>query len=141
MTVKFDGLTMNQLAERNAELVTENQELQRKVEALTAENCIQDYIISAVKELIGESSGVAGWHLNGAIASWDEALPEINHSETPATDAALAEARAQGVINFVPSDEFLTELIRASNRGDSPEEYRSAMREVFASQLRKEAGL
>lgn len=34
MTVKFEGLTMNQLAERNAELVTQNEELQRKVEAL-----------------------------------------------------------------------------------------------------------
>lgn len=75
-------------------------ELQRKLEALAAENCIQDFIISAVKEITGESTGVVGWHLNGDIASWDEVLPELNHSDTPATDAALAEIRAQGVDEF-----------------------------------------
>lgn len=72
MTIKSEGLTMNPLAERNAEL-------QRKVEVLAVENSIQDFIISAVKELMRESSGIAGWHLNGDIASWDEVQPEINH--------------------------------------------------------------
>ena len=70
-------------------------ELQLKVEALTAENCIQDFIISAVKELTRESSGVAGWHLNDDIASWDEVLPELSHSETKSTDAAIAEMKVQ----------------------------------------------
>jgi len=69
--------------------------LQEQVRALAADNSIQDFIISAVKDLVRESEGVAGWHLNGDIASWDEALPELNHSETPDTDAALREVRAQ----------------------------------------------
>jgi hypothetical protein len=33
--------------------------------------------------------------LNGDIATWEEILPEINDIETPATDAFLAEVRAQ----------------------------------------------
>lgn len=70
-------------------------EMDKQVRTLAAENSIQDFIISAVKDLVRESEGVAGWHLNGDIASWDEALPELNHSETPATDAALREVRAQ----------------------------------------------
>lgn len=74
--------------------------LQEQVRALAAENAIQDFIISAVKDLVRESEGVSGWHLNGDIASWDKALPELNHSETPATDAALREIRAQGVDAF-----------------------------------------
>lgn len=69
--------------------------LQEQVRELATENSIQDFIISAVKDLVRESEGVAGWHPNGDIASWDKALPELNHSETPATDAALREIRAQ----------------------------------------------
>lgn len=68
--------------------------LQEQVRALAAENSIQDFIISAVKDLVRESEGVAGWHLNGDIATWDKALPEINHSETPATDAAPRDSQA-----------------------------------------------
>jgi len=72
--------------------------LQEQVRALAAENSIQDFIISAVKDLVRESEGVAGWHLNGDIATWDKVLPELNHSETPATDAALREIRADGAM-------------------------------------------
>lgn len=78
----------------------ERDALQEQVRALAAENSIQDFIISAVKDLVRESEGVAGWHPNGDIASWDKALPELNHSETPATDAALREIRAQAVEGF-----------------------------------------
>ena len=74
--------------------------LQEQVRALAADNSIQDFIISAVKDLVRESEGVAGWHLNGDIAGWDEVLPELNHSETPTTDAALREIRAQAVEGF-----------------------------------------
>lgn len=62
-------------------------------DALAVENCIQDFIITAVKDLTRDSEGVIGWHLNGDVASWDEVLPELSHSETPATDAALAAIR------------------------------------------------
>lgn len=108
-------------------------ELQRKLEALTAENCIQDFIISAVKELIRESSGVAGWHLNGAIASWDEVLPELNHSETPATDAALAGIRAQGVEMFISHMDYPHKPYEFTHG------YMDERAKYFAQQLRKEA--
>ncbi len=51
--------------------------------------------IEAVRSVADNSSGIAGWHLNGDIATWEEILPEINDIETPATDAFLAEVRAQ----------------------------------------------
>lgn len=68
--------------------------------ALKAENCIQDFIISAVKDLVRESDGVTGWHRNGDVATWDEVLPELSHSETLATTQALNEIKAQGVEEF-----------------------------------------
>ncbi|HEI8866131.1 TPA: hypothetical protein SLG40_001618 [Serratia odorifera] len=69
-------------------------------DALAVENCIQDFIITAVKDLARDSQGVIGWHLNGDVASWDEVLPELSHSETPATSAALAAIEARGVEKF-----------------------------------------
>lgn len=56
--------------------------------------------IEAVRSVADNSSGIAGWHLNGDIATWEEILPEINDIETTATDAFLAEVRAQGVEMF-----------------------------------------
>jgi hypothetical protein len=71
--------------------------LQEQVQALSAENCIQDFIIAAVKDLVRDSEGVSGWHLNGDIATWDQVLPELSHSETPATDAVIREIGAKAV--------------------------------------------
>ncbi|OVZ86597.1 hypothetical protein [Yersinia intermedia] len=71
--------------------------------ALKAENCIQDFIISAVKDLVRESDGVTGWHRNGDVATWDEVLPELSHSETLATTQALNEIKAQGVDDWIAS--------------------------------------
>lgn len=51
------------------------QQLVAESAALKAENCIQDFIISAVKDLVRESDGVTGWHRNGDVATWDEVLP------------------------------------------------------------------
>ncbi|WP_447885113.1 hypothetical protein [Serratia fonticola] len=70
-------------------------------DALAAENCIQDCIITAVKDLVHDSEGVIGWHLNGDIAPWDEVLPELSHSETPTTTAALAEVEAKAIERFI----------------------------------------
>lgn len=70
-------------------------------DTLAAENCIQDFIITAVKDLVRDSEGVIGWHLNGDVASWDEVLPELSHSETPATSAALAEVEAKAIEKFI----------------------------------------
>lgn len=68
-----------------------------KFSALAAENAAMHETIEAVRSVADNSSGIAGWHLNGDIATWEEILPEINDIETQATDAFLAEVRAQGV--------------------------------------------
>lgn len=71
-----------------------------KFSALAAENAAMHETVEAVRSVADNSSGIAGWHLNGDIATWEEILPEINDIETPATDALLAEVRAQGVEMF-----------------------------------------
>ncbi|MEG2043329.1 MAG: hypothetical protein RR068_19755, partial [Hafnia sp.] len=86
--------------------------------------------IEAVQGVANQSQGIAGWHLNGAVAEWDEILPEINNVETPATDAFLAEVRAQGVDALAQT---LDGLIAVSVT-------RSYITE-FAAQLRKGAAL
>ncbi|EEW0966161.1 hypothetical protein G9L14_000947 [Escherichia coli] len=68
-----------------------------KFSALAAENAAMHETIEAVRSVADNSSGIAGWHLNGDIATWEEILPEINDIETPATDAFLAEVLAQVV--------------------------------------------
>lgn len=72
-----------------------------KFSALAAENAAMHETVEAVRSVADNSSGIAGWHLNGDIATWEEILPEINDIETPATDALLAEVRAQGWIWLV----------------------------------------
>lgn len=87
--------------ETNAEyLVRKFAEAEAKCAALAAENAAMHETIEAVRSVADNSSGIAGWHLNGDIATWEEILPEINDIETPATDAFLAEVRAQGVDTF-----------------------------------------
>ncbi|HHH0510823.1 TPA: hypothetical protein ACPZF0_004408 [Yersinia enterocolitica] len=86
------------------------QQLVAESAALKAENCIQDFIISAVKDLVRESDGVTGWHRNGDVATWDEVLPELSHSETPATTQALNEIKAQGVDEFAAEMESITDI-------------------------------
>ncbi|HAX2456894.1 TPA: hypothetical protein JW662_003066 [Escherichia coli] len=68
-----------------------------KFSALASENAVMLETIEAVRSVADNSSGITGWHLNGDIATWEEILPEINDIETTATDAFLAEVRAQGV--------------------------------------------
>ena len=36
----------------------------------------QARILDALEEIVSESQGVAGWHLNGDVATWKEVLPE-----------------------------------------------------------------
>ncbi|EMX5329453.1 hypothetical protein AAHE39_004466 [Escherichia coli] len=82
--------------ETNAEyLVRKFAEAKAKCAALAAENAAMHETIEAVRSVADNSSGIAGWHLNGDIATWEEILPEINDIETTATDAFLAEVRAQ----------------------------------------------
>ncbi|HCZ3560797.1 hypothetical protein [Escherichia coli] len=71
-----------------------------RANALAAENAVMLETIEAVRSVADNSSGIAGWHLNGDIATWEEILPEINDIETTATDTFLDEVRAQGVEMF-----------------------------------------
>ncbi|HGM5304190.1 TPA: hypothetical protein ACKP17_000364 [Serratia marcescens] len=77
-------------------LKAERDALADRVKALAVENAEMRGVIDAAIGVANNSSGIAGWHLNGEIADWDEILPELN-IETPATDAALAAIQAQGV--------------------------------------------
>ncbi|MGP2939739.1 hypothetical protein [Serratia marcescens] len=74
-------------------------ELTDRVNALAVENAEMRGVIDAAVAVANNSAGIAGWHLNGEIAGWDEILPELN-IETPATDAALAAIQALGVEKF-----------------------------------------
>ncbi|HFT5239516.1 TPA: hypothetical protein ACGTP8_000249 [Yersinia enterocolitica] len=80
-----------------AELEKKYEALVTESAALKTENCIQDFIIAAVKDLVRESDGVTGYHRNGDVATWDEVLPELSHSETPTTTQAINKIKAQGV--------------------------------------------
>lgn len=110
-----------------------------KFSALAAENAVMLETIEAVRSVADNSSGIAGWHLNGDIATWEEILPEINDIETPATDAFLAEVRAQGVELFAESQK---EYVR-KNRNELDSMTRAAYcgsavdAERFAAELRK----
>lgn len=98
-----------------------------KFSALAAENAAMHETVEAVRSVADNSSGIAGWHLNGDIATWEEILPEINDIETPATDALLAEVRAQGVEAFANS-------LKVAGGHEHPY---SAVANEFADQLRK----
>lgn len=109
--------------ETNAEyLVRKFAEAEAKCAALAAENAAMHETIEAVRSVADNSSGIAGWHLNGDIATWEEILPEINDIETTATDAFLAEVRAQGV-------EMFADHLLCPNLDDTIRD--------FAAQLRK----
>ncbi|WP_249827814.1 hypothetical protein [Escherichia coli] len=75
-------------------------ELATRCAELLAENIVLHRAIKAVHNVADDSSGVADWHLNGDISAWEEVLPEIYDIKTSATDAFLAEVRAQGVEMF-----------------------------------------
>ena len=71
--------------------------LAKAYQQLAAENVAMRETIEAVRGVADNSSGIAGWHLNGEIAQWAEILPEIDDIETPATDRIVAGFKADGV--------------------------------------------
>ncbi|MFY0496355.1 hypothetical protein ACOMFJ_23755, partial [Escherichia coli] len=77
--MKPEGLTPAQLAERNAEYVTEISRLEKACAALAAEN-------AALKQSEKEFNNFCRQEYYG----WED-----NFTETPATDAFLAEIRAE----------------------------------------------
>ncbi|MBL7326336.1 hypothetical protein [Escherichia coli] len=111
-----------------------------KFSALAAENAVMLETIEAVRSVADNSSGIAGWHLNGDIATWEEILPEINDIETPATDAFLDEARAQGVEMLAKNHQSIVNALKGDSLF-SDGEYRHAAivsaAVYFAAELRK----
>ena len=91
------AVDMRSVAKLISDLATQLEVQLVRANALAAENAAMHETIEAVRSVADNSSGIAGWHLNGDIATWEEILPEINDIETTATDAFLAEVRAQGV--------------------------------------------
>jgi len=43
--------------------------------------------LDAVQQVANRSEGIAGWHLNGDIASWDSILPEVDEALAISNDA------------------------------------------------------
>lgn len=71
-----------------------------KCAALAAENAGLKSVVSEINnELYGQGFQVSGWHLNGALEPLDNWFTDNGwgEPETPATDAFLAEVRAQSV--------------------------------------------
>ncbi|MBH2762320.1 hypothetical protein I5Q24_07825 [Serratia marcescens] len=91
---------------------------QKRADALAVENAAMRGVIDAAIGVANNSSGIAGWHLNGEIADWDEILPELN-IETPATDAALAAIEARGVEKAAAAlDALSAQSASATTRGN-----------------------
>ncbi|PQH13454.1 hypothetical protein [Raoultella ornithinolytica] len=95
-----DGLTLNQLAERNAVLVSEVEKLRTEREQLAAENV-------GLKEYRPEPYGIAMMEALDAFFA-DEEVPErammaafeilcAKRMPSPTTDRIVAEAEARGV--------------------------------------------
>lgn len=110
-------------------------------DALAVENGEMRSAIDAAIVVAHQSSGIAGWHLNGDIAGWDEILPELN-IETPATSAALAAVKKQAGIEAV--EQFAERMLTlandptystASNRNDFREAFRKA--DIYLIELRE----
>ncbi|WP_086127151.1 hypothetical protein [Salmonella enterica] len=117
-----DGLTMNQLAERNAEHVTTIAALEARCAALAAENARTTSFINAYLDIAIQGGALDGFDvqelaLKHGLLRKEEYCAERHRDmvyaadlkdgddvyfrvENPATDAFLAEVRAQGVEMF-----------------------------------------
>lgn len=124
-------------------LASDYRELEQKCAALAAENAHMQQVIGDVQTLYYESAGIVGYHLNGDIAKWDDVMPDL-WSEAPATDAFLAEVRAQGVEMF--ADKYRSQLTALPTTPENIFDaahvrlrYQIFDADEFAAQLRKES--
>ncbi|HFI2872616.1 TPA: hypothetical protein ACGPWV_003915 [Escherichia coli] len=108
------AVDMRSVAKLISDLATQLEVQLVRANALAAENAAMHETIEAVRSVADNSSGIAGWHLNGDIATWEEILPEINDIETTATDAFLAEVRASELDSLAGMAE--TMLVKFSNQ-------------------------
>lgn len=142
MKTDTDGLTMNQLAERNAEHVATIAALEARCAVLAAEGAKlknpdnwlsqNDYGYEAVEVAIQ----------NGATN--DESLRAgliaiINRIETPATDAFLAEVRASAIETFADNQAKIADEELVGGNLDLSLRFRGMARAAkeFAAQIRQ----
>lgn len=94
--MKSEGLTPAQLAERNAEYVTEISRLEKERAALAAENALARKAVQAFCEVVGDNTEIISELVgqDGVLVILKAMKATGNMS---ATDAFLAEVRAQGV--------------------------------------------
>ena len=100
-----DGLTLNQLAERNAVLVSEVEKLRAERNQLAAENvalkAFGDKLNDMHNALNGEGTGIQG---RAEVAcqqvALEAAMEEFDDIKTPATDRIVAGIKADGVEEF-----------------------------------------
>ncbi|ENM2260778.1 hypothetical protein AB6W31_004730 [Salmonella enterica] len=120
-----DGLTMNQLAERNAEHVATIAALEARYAALAAEN-------AGLKAAIDST---IGWQQSTDPVNV-ESVRMLVDIETPETDAFLAEVRAQGADEL--AELYFTLAAHEANRyiADSWRESARFAKD-YAAQLRK----
>lgn len=166
-----DGLTMNQLAERNAEHVTTIAALESRCAALSAKlSMINDLMEAteqanklaqdATEKLVQERNTLAAENagLKHAMAVTLEHVSvtdagqagvaamiindALHHGETPATDAFLADVRAQGVEMF--ADKYRAQLTALPTTSENIFDaahvslrYQIFDADEFAAQLRK----
>ena len=95
--------------------------LAKAFKQLAAENVAMRQTIEAVRGVADNSSGIAGWHLNGDIAKWSEILPEIDNIETPATDRIVAGFKADGVVEFSKTLEGAADICGKSKAWEAQE--------------------
>lgn len=124
---------------RQTDITIDN--LEMKLAQMAAENAGLKTIVSGINnKLYGKGFIVSAWHLNGALKPLDNWFNDNRwgEAETPATDAFLAEVRAQGV------DAAIEELNQLSERSEkeapiAAEHHRSAALylQLLSTQLRK----
>ncbi|MGG9982677.1 hypothetical protein ACQ6O7_22670 [Escherichia coli] len=94
--MKSEGLTPAQLAERNAEYVTEISRLEKERAALAAENALARKAVQAFCDVVGDNTEIIS-----ELVGRDGVLVILEAMKVtgnmPATDAFLSEVRAQGV--------------------------------------------
>lgn len=96
-----DGLTLNQLAERNAALVTELVKLRTERDQLAAENVALKAFGDKLNEMYDDLNGEGeGWQGRAEVVCQQEALgaamEEFDAIKTPATDRIVAGIKAEG---------------------------------------------
>lgn len=135
-----DGLTMNQLAERNAEHVTTIAALEARCAALAAENARLSDIAKGGAFVMQKA--LMKYEFGVGMTMQAEDFIRDARSKAPATDAFLAEVRAQGVEMF--ADKYRAQLTALPTTPENIFDaahvslrYQIFDADEFASQLRK----